>query len=145
MTGIYRITNLINNKVYIGQSINIENRFLRHRNELRRNKQNNSYLQNAWNKYGEKNFEFAILEVCTEEELDDKECAYIQLFNSMNRDNGYNLESGGHANKHMSDDSRAKMSKAKEGMYLGENNPMYGVHLKHTEEWKHWASKAFSG
>lgn len=37
------------------------------------------------------------------------------------------------------------MSKAKEGMYLGENNPMYGVHLKHTEEWKHWASKAFSG
>ena len=96
MTGIYRITNLINNKVYIGQSINIENRFLRHRNELRRNKQNNSYLQNAWNKYGEKNFEFAILEVCTEEELDDKECAYIQLFNSMNRDNGYNLESGGH-------------------------------------------------
>lgn len=63
----------------------------------------------------------------------------------MNRDKGYNLESGGHANKHMSEESRAKMSKAKQGVFCGENNPMYGVHLKHTEEWKRWASEAFSG
>lgn len=112
---------------------------------MRRNDHSNSYLQNAWNKYGESCFEFSVLEQCTEEDLDDKECAYIRLFDSMNRDKGYNLESGGHVNKHMSDESKARMSKAKDGMYCGTNNPMYGVHLKHSEKWKQWASKRFSG
>lgn len=45
----------------------------------------------------------------------------------------------------MSEDSRLKMSKAKKGMYVAEKNPMYGVHLKHTEEWKQKMSSRNSG
>ena len=45
----------------------------------------------------------------------------------------------------MSEESKRKMSLAKQGMYIGQNNPMYGIHLKHTEEWKQNASKRFSG
>lgn len=58
---------------------------------------------------------------------------------------GYNLESGGCLNKHMSEESRRKMSESKKGKYEGENNPMFGVHLTHTEEWKRKASERFSG
>lgn len=60
--GVYRIVNLVNNNTYIGSSININRRLTQHRLELRCNKHPNHYLQNAWNKYGEENFEFQIIE-----------------------------------------------------------------------------------
>jgi len=63
----------------------------------------------------------------------------------MNRSKGYNFESGGSKNKHMSEESRQKMSRSKAGMYDGEKNPMYGVHLKHTDEWKQMMSERNSG
>lgn len=63
-TGVYEIKNKINGKRYIGStSINFNKRLVHHLNELRRNNHKNVYLQNSWNKYGEYNFEFNILEV----------------------------------------------------------------------------------
>lgn len=63
-TGVYEIKNKINGKRYIGStSINFNKRLVHHLNELRRNNHKNVYLQNSWNKYGEDNFEFNILEV----------------------------------------------------------------------------------
>lgn len=85
------------------------------------------------------------MEVCTEEALDEKEIEYILLYDTMNRDYGYNLESGGSSNKHMSEESKKKMSEAKQGMYDGNKNPMYGVHIKHSEEWKKEQSERVSG
>lgn len=60
--GIYVIRNLINNNIYIGSSVNIKKRFCQHRNSLRKNKHHNKYLQRSWNKYGEENFEFVVIE-----------------------------------------------------------------------------------
>jgi group I intron endonuclease len=60
--GIYIIQNLVNGKVYIGSSSNIRRRFSQHKSTLRHNTHKNRHLQNAWNKYGEENFEFIVIE-----------------------------------------------------------------------------------
>ena len=60
-SGIYKITNKIDGKCYIGQSSNIKKRFKDHRYDLKYNKHDNPYLQNAYNKYGKDNFKFEIL------------------------------------------------------------------------------------
>lgn len=77
MIGIYRIKNKLNEKCYYGSSKNIEKRWRRHKNELRKNKHINTYLQNAWNKYGEENFVFEIIEECDESLLKEIEQKYL--------------------------------------------------------------------
>lgn len=66
MIGIYEIRNKYNGKRYIGQSLDVIDRLRHHKSELRHNRHNNSYLQRSWHKYGEDNFEFAVLEECDE-------------------------------------------------------------------------------
>lgn len=60
---IYQIMNILNGHSYIGSSIAPNRRFKEHRFDLRHNKHHSDYLQNAWNKYGETNFRFQIIEV----------------------------------------------------------------------------------
>jgi group I intron endonuclease len=62
MIGIYGIHCKSNDKWYIGESININQRMMQHKANLRSNYHDNNYLQSAWNKYGEEEFEFIILE-----------------------------------------------------------------------------------
>jgi len=133
--GIYIITNLINKMVYIGQSRNIIQRWREHRSFLRGNvNRENSHLQNAWNKYGEENFEFKVLENCIVENLNEKEIYYIAKYESNNRSKGYNNESGGNANKNVSIETRNKISKNHANVN-GINNPYYGKkHSKETRE-----------
>jgi hypothetical protein len=78
--GVYQIKNLINNKCYIGSSIEIENRWRRHKKDLRKNKHHSIILQRAWNKYGESNFEFSIIEECLIEVLIIQEQYYLELY-----------------------------------------------------------------
>ena len=59
--GIYTITNVLDNKYYVGSSLNIVNRLKVHKQQLKRNTPSNNYLQAAWNKYGEQNFIFEIV------------------------------------------------------------------------------------
>ena len=74
MIGIYSITNKLNNKRYIGQSIDIETRIKRHFRELRRGVHHCHHLQRAFDKYGEDNFETEILLICNEnDDLNEKE------------------------------------------------------------------------
>lgn len=87
--GIYKIENLINSKMYIGQSINIEKRWLRHRYST-----DNFAIHRAIRKYGITNFSFSIIEECLEEDLDKKEIYWIEKFNSI-IPNGYNMIDGG--------------------------------------------------
>ena len=91
--GIYKIKNLINDKVYIGQSVDVEKRWSTHKAELKNNYHHNIHLQNAWNKYGEENFEFSIIEECYTNQLNQREIYWIAKFNSC--ETGYNLTSGG--------------------------------------------------
>lgn len=65
--GVYQITNKINEHKYIGSSINIWRRWGSHLVELRKSTHTSTYLQNAWNKYGEDNFEFSVLVFCDKE------------------------------------------------------------------------------
>ena len=108
-SGIYKIENLVNGKIYIGQSKQIRQRWTEHKKELRHNRHRNEYLQRAWNKYGEDNFKHEILELCSEEELDEKECYYINLYKTFDNDNGYNLTSGGGRRKEYSKSTREKL------------------------------------
>ena len=68
MSCVYEIRNLQSDTIYIGSTKNFERRKKQHLYYLNNNQHTNSYLQNAWNKYGEKNFKFMILEETTEEE-----------------------------------------------------------------------------
>lgn len=92
-SGIYRILNKINGKCYVGQSENIAKRWFHHRWELQRKKHINVYLQNAWDKYGEENFEFQVLELCPIEQLDEREIYWISFYDS--KYDGYNFLAGG--------------------------------------------------
>lgn len=94
--GIYKITNKINNKVYIGQSVHVERRINEHKNLLRNNKHHNQHLQHSYNKYGKKNFIFNIICECEANELNEKEIFYIKKYNSFL--DGYNLTPGGSYN-----------------------------------------------
>jgi len=64
-SGVYEIRNLLNNHIYIGSSINICKRWKEHTSSLIKGKHANQHLQKAWNKYGEDNFSFRILEECS--------------------------------------------------------------------------------
>lgn len=75
--GIYRILNIVNNKFYIGSSVNIKGRKNTHIHRLRKNKHSSPYLQNSYNKHGEINFKFEILELCTSDCILDREQSYI--------------------------------------------------------------------
>lgn len=78
LSGVYRITNTINNKLYIGSTCeNFIIRWKSHINTLRRNTHKNAHLQNAFNKYGEKSFIFEIIEVCEKEDTLNREQLYL--------------------------------------------------------------------
>lgn len=93
--GIYKIQNIENNKIYIGQSIDIAQRWREHRSDALTNR-DNSILHLAMQKYGEFNFSYEIIEECFKEQLDEREVYWIQYYNSM-VPNGYNQTSGGYS------------------------------------------------
>lgn len=89
---IYYIKCVISNKYYIGQASYYDKRIGTHVSLLRKNKHKNKHLQSAWNKYGEQNFIFNIIEEgLTKEEMFEKETFYINKFNALNRKFGYNI------------------------------------------------------
>lgn len=111
---VYKITNLINNKIYIG----ITKRDPKIRlNEHFSNK--NELLYKAKEKYSKNNFLLEIVESnISEDMIDEKERYYIQLYNSL-VPNGYNLSQGGFSNKSISEQGKQKLREYN----LGINNP----------------------
>ena len=104
-TGIYKIQNKINNKIYIGQSVNIERRWKDHRSSYKDENDHsyNTHLYRSMRKYGIENFDFSIIEICEPNQLNEKERYWIERYDSFF--NGYNLTLGGDAqgteeNKH---------------------------------------------
>jgi len=90
-SGIYRIINVVNGKLYVGSSTNVAYRLWWHRRELSFNRHENRYLQNAWNKHGESSFKFELLFNCEREQLLQKEQETIDRYKSTWKDSGYNI------------------------------------------------------
>lgn len=84
-TGIYKITNLINGKHYIGQSIHIERRWAEHCKPS-----SSSLIGKAIHKYGKEHFSFSILEQCDKNKLNERENFWIGYYKSMTP-YGYNV------------------------------------------------------
>jgi group I intron endonuclease len=81
-SGIYKITNQINNKFYIGSAIDFNKRFSDHVCSLNRRDHYNKKLQNAWNKHGKENFTFEIIEeVLDKSKLIEREQHYLDTLN----------------------------------------------------------------
>lgn len=148
---IYKIENLVNGKVYIGQTIQKPNkRFNLHLWELRHHTHDNSYLQNSFNKYGEANFKFMVLNYATTKEVLDKlEVDYINYFGCLNRKNGYNLRSGGKGSGNLSLETRQKIGNVHRGKIVSKETRMKlsKAHKgkKLSEETKKKLSKGFMG
>jgi group I intron endonuclease len=92
---IYKITNIINNKSYIGQTRDLERRIKEHYSNAINVKLNRT-LYAAIRKYGWINFVFETVEECTNKESNEKEIYYIKYFNTYyGNHNGYNMTEGG--------------------------------------------------
>jgi group I intron endonuclease len=118
---IYKITNLSNGKIYVGQTVSHilnhkryrpyghEGRFRCHVSEAFSTKKNQShYLNNAIRKYGVINFVVELIECCEINDSDEREIHYIKELNSL-YPNGYNLKNGGSVFTH-SDESKKRVS-----------------------------------
>lgn len=133
---IYMITNVVNNKVYVGQtSQTSKDRWDNHMTFLRYNKHVNPHLQKDFNRYGEINFKLEVITIAyNQKELDKLEIEFINKYNPLI----YNLESGGRNGKPSLETlERMKIASS------GENNGMYGK--KHKKSTKQIMSKIHKG
>jgi group I intron endonuclease len=156
--GIYELINQTNGKRYIGQSVNIEMRFRKHKSELKNNKHLNEHLQRSYN-LGHK-FDYNIILECERCDLNFYEIGCIKGFEACNGDKGYNIGLGGDVpmlgikhsettkqkisissfGKHNpSEETRRKLSEGQRG----EKSAWYG--RKHTEEEKRKISEGNLG
>lgn len=92
-TGIYKFENKINNKIYVGQSTNINKRYFGHLYDALNRPDKGSGVDPAILKYGIENFDFTILEECDVSLLDEKEIQWIAYYDSYHK--GYNRTPGG--------------------------------------------------
>lgn len=157
-SGIYQIRNVIDDNIYLGRTVNFKKRWNQHRHDLQKNCHSNRYLQNAWNKHGEENFVFEVLERFSNKSF----LIRLEQYYIDNLEPEYNMcpTAGGgdtisiHPNnkeirikiskalkgKQKAVEHRKKQSKTcSDGRRKGKNNPMYGVHRygKDAPNYKH--------
>ena len=94
MKYIYKITNLINNKIYIGQSKDVNRRWREHCLNSVSNNNENRYLYSSMRKYGINNFKIEIIEGPIEN-YNEREKYWISFYNSNKKECGYNMTEGG--------------------------------------------------
>lgn len=105
-SGIYAFRNILDGKVYVGQTKHVRTRKKQHE---RGDTNNSRRFHNAMKKHGAEAFEFIVLEYCLEQNLDEREVYWIGELNSL-YPNGYNLSSGGGAFRTHHAETRKKMS-----------------------------------
>lgn len=135
MTGIYKIENLLSGEVYIGQSTNIEQRFKEHIYH------SSSYIDENISEIGVENFNFQILEICSENDLDEREEFYIDFYKSNVPGFGYNLTSGAKHGRGTSN-SNAKLSE-KDVYDIREAYKNHEDKFTVFEKYKHLISKSY--
>lgn len=91
LSGVYQWKCLVNGKIYLGSTKRAFSvRKYEHLKELRIGKHHNKYFQSAWNKHGEKNFDFEIVEICDIETAKDREQYWLDALKPYNSEVGYN-------------------------------------------------------
>lgn len=126
MAGIYKIQNLVNGKVYVGQAVDLQKRKVKHLHHLRAGNHHCLPLQRSWKKHGESAFAFEVLELVenpTAERLTAREQWYMDKLGSHVDDGGYNIApaAGSNIGMRYSAESRAKMSLAQKGRTFTED------------------------
>lgn len=126
--GVYEIRNTLNNKVYVGSSVNVKRRLAAHRQHLRRGQHATAHLQASWAKHGEAAFEFKQLIVCDKKDVLFYEQRIMDGFKSNQKEFGYNkrivVETC--AGMKLTDEHKAKISAA---LPRGEAHHYYGKRL----------------
>lgn len=161
MIGIYTITNIITNQLYIGCSIHINKRISDHKLNLKLNKHPNIYLQRSFNKYGKEAFTFEVLVECNKNILTSEEHYWCNLLNVHNKKFGFNIRltnpndtythsietinkiskskiggKGPNLNKKFSLEIKNNMSKARKGVPFNKNKVLqYTKKMKFVKEW----------
>ena len=112
MSGIYAITHAEAWRRYVGQAVDLKRRKRDHFKALRAGNHGNRYLQNAFDKYGQAAFSFAVLELCDVERLVEREQAWMDASACL-----YNLApvAGSTRGVKYSTEARAKISAATRG------------------------------
>jgi len=117
-SGIYRIQCTPTGKFYIGSSSNLPQRWREHLSKLRRGLHSNRHLQNAWNKYGEDQFTFQIIEFVMPFYILEREQYWINELKPFDKHIGFNIARNAESpntGKHPSPETRAKLSAAHKG------------------------------
>lgn len=150
-SGIYYITNKVNNKVYVGSSVNLSRRKNKHFSELRCGVHTNIHLQRAFSKDGEANFTFEIAEEVPKDRLFEVENQYLTLAKALPffYYNINHVAEGGRLGRKHSEESKQRMSKALTGKKRTEETKRkiseIKLGTKHSEETKRKISKATAG
>ena len=116
--GIYKVTNKINGKVYIGQSVDIGRRWREHMTA-----KDDIYFHKAIQKYGVENFEWEVIEQCKKKDLDEREIYWIEYYDSFNK--GYNCTRGGDGVSGGEDHPRWKGGVTSDEDYYRQNSKQY--------------------
>jgi group I intron endonuclease len=149
--GVYKITHIASGKSYIGISKNINRRWIQHKSFINCNNRKNA-IYSAIQKYGIDAFTWQVIEECSVDDLEVRECHWITMFDTFR--NGYNLTAGGEYNKVFSVETRQRMSDAhkgkKQSKELIEKRTVKGVnHFTYgkprPEETRHKISESLKG
>lgn len=139
-TGVYKITNTVNGKVYVGSAYVLKKRKSDHFTQLKRNIHGNKHLQSAYNKYGVDAFQFEVLEKCSKDDVLEREDYWMGHYDSRNRKRGYNMKMASNKKGYRhTDEAKEKIrtsmktrffSKEHRGRIseslMGEKHPQYG-------------------
>jgi group I intron endonuclease len=128
-SGIYKIENIQNGKLYVGSAVNIKKRWKEHEKLLRNNKHHSPHLQNSWNEYKEENFLFEVIEEVFEKGiLIEREQYWLDYYQSYDEERGYNIciKAGNTLGFKFSEESKQMFRAAKQNSIIPDVNISVG-------------------
>lgn len=129
---LYKITNISNNKIYIGQTIDASKRWGAHLSFAKNPEKTGQYIHRAMAKYGSINFIYEIIASCkTQEDANEVESLLISQYNSRDQEFGYNIKPGGNTAPH-SEETKQKLREATLRQIEEKGHPAQGT--KRTDE-----------
>lgn len=144
-SGIYAITNTINSKIYIGESLDVKKRLQKHFNDLKNNKHSNVLLQLDYNKYGEETFKYSLITETEPILLRKAEMYYIIKYNSSTPLYGYNNAYGDNLSREEKESVFKYIYKDyKDTISCGKLNTPYDIQSTPEQEraWEEYRKKA---